>query len=176
MLGKQEMEWVQFLNSVRPAFLIAYGIFVVWTVVRWTMGIRSIQQTLRAWIGSVGLAAGICSALLLLLFYMHIWIKGALIAHGAALWLLYYAGICLAVIGLTFGLAGCRWLRRSCTVISLVMVFQWSGQMADSLRQDFLITVAMLVLLGAVGVIYVGFWYFGRTSDGLTGGPGVERN
>jgi len=173
MLGRQEVEWAGFLNTVRPVFLMIYGIFVAWTAVRLMMRIRSFERTLRDWLGSVGLAAGICSAILLMLFYMHIWIEGTLIAHGAALWLLYYAGICLAIIGLTLGFVGCRWVRRSCTVISLVMIFQWSGQMTDSLQQDSLITVVMFVSLAVVGIIYLWGWYSARAPQRSTSDLGV---
>jgi hypothetical protein len=153
--GRDEMKWASLLNSIRPAFLIAYGIFVVWTVVRLMMEIRSSRRKLRDWLGSFGLAAGICSAMLLALFYIHIWVEGKLIAHGAALWIYYYAAICFAIIGLILGLTGHGWVRRSSTVVSLVMVFQWSGQMVVSAREDFLITVAMFVSLAVVGITFM---------------------
>jgi hypothetical protein len=92
--------------------------------------------------------------MLLALFFIHIWVEGNLIAHGAALWIYYYTAICFALIGLAFGLTGHGWVRQSSTIVSLVMVFQWSGQMAVSTLEDFLITVAMYFSLAVVGIIF----------------------
>jgi hypothetical protein len=167
--GRDEMKWASLLNSVRPIFFIAYGVFVVWTVVRLIMEIRSFRRYLREWLGLIGLLAGICSAMLLALFYIHILAEGKLIAHGAALWIYYYTAICFALIGLALGLAGHGWVRRSSTIVSLVMVFQWSGQMVVSAREDFLITVAMFVSLAVVGIIFMASQRFTHADEGANG-------
>jgi hypothetical protein len=153
--GRQEMKLAFLLDSIRLVFLLTHGIFVVWTVVRWMMDIRSSGRKLRDWLGSFGLAAGICSAILLELFYIHILVEGKLIAHGAALWIYYFTGICFAIVGLSLGLTGYGWVRRSSTVVSLVVVFQWPALMTSSVRQDLLITAAMFVSLAVVGIIFV---------------------
>lgn len=174
--GRDEMKWASLLNSIRPVFLIAYGIFVVWTVVRLIMAIRSFRRNLRDWLGSIGLLAGICSAMLLALFYIHIWVEGKLIAHGAALWIYYYTAICFALIGLALGLTGHGWVRRSSTIVCLVMVFQWSGQMVVSAREDFLITVAMFVSLAAVGIIFMAPQRFTHADKGEHGAGGPAKD
>lgn len=161
------MEWARFLNTVRPAFLMVYGIFVIWAIVRWIVKIRSFQRDSRHWLGTIGLGLGVCSAVLIALFYVHIWITNKLIAHGSELWIYYYLGFCLAVAGLILGLTGRGWVRESGTIVALVAGFQWAGQMAVSARQDALITVAMFASLALVGVIFAMTWYFAHKRQSL---------
>lgn len=159
------MNWVSFLNSVRPIFLAAYGVFVAWTVVKWAMDFRSSDRKLRDWLGASGIAVGVCSAILFALFYVHIWAVGTLIAHGAALWVYCYTGICFAIAGLILGITGRGWVRQASTIISLVMAFQWSGQMVISARQDSFITIAMFITIGAVGILFIAGRYSHRGDE-----------
>jgi hypothetical protein len=162
------VEWARFLNAVRPAFLLVYGIFVIWAIVRWIVRIKSFQRDLRDWLGAIALGMAVCSAILLALFYVHVLITNELIAHGSELWIYYYFGFFLAVGGLILGLTGRGWVRESCAVVVLVASFQWACQMAVSVRQDALITVAMFVSLALVGAIFAGTRYFVPERQSLT--------
>jgi hypothetical protein len=154
------VEWIILVRAVRAAFLIIYAIFVVSSLVKWIRTTEASKLTLRDRLGSLGMAAGICSAALFAWFHVYVWVAHELIAHGAGLWLYYYAGGCAAVVGLIFGLAGRGWVRQSATIIALVMAFQWFGEMVVGLRKEAFITLAMFVFLAAGGVISLAGRYF----------------
>jgi hypothetical protein len=145
------MEWAYFVQDCRAVFLLAYAIFVAWSLVRWIIATGKSEYVLRDWLGSLGLAAGICSAVLFAWFYVYVWTEHRLIAHGIAQGLYFLAGGCLAVFGLILGLTGRRWVRRSAAIVALVMVFQWWGEMLFHLKEKSAVTIAMFVSLLAIG-------------------------
>ncbi len=163
------------VGSLWEVFMLAYAIFVIWTFVRWILMVRTSIFTLRDWLGSLGLAMGICSAALFAWFLIYLWMEGRLIAHGSALWLYYYAGFFLAAVGLMLSFAGRDWVRRSSAVVSLVMVFQWYGRMVLGRKVESIITIAMFVFLAAGGIISVGSRYVIRKCHRLPGTPPMTR-
>jgi hypothetical protein len=147
------MDFMDSVENFQKVFMLVFGAFVIWSLARWTRVIMSTASTLRVWLGSLGLIAGICSAVLFAWFYIYLFVERALIAHGAALWLYYYAGGLLSLIGLGFGLAGRGWMRQSSVVISIVMIFQWLEEMTVGRKQEFFLVVGMFLSLAAVGII-----------------------
>jgi hypothetical protein len=147
------MGWTNTLGSFWNAFMLAYAIFVIWSFARWILALGKLRFTLRDWLGSLGLAAGICSAALFAVFLIFLWMERELIAHGSALWLYYYTGFFLAAVGLILGLAGRDWIRGSSAVVSLVMVFQWYGRMVVGRKAEAIVTVVMFASLAVGGII-----------------------
>jgi len=158
------MHWTIIVGIMREVFMLAYAIFVICIFVRWILELGASRFTLRDWLGSIGLATGICSVVLYALFLFYLWMENRLIAHGSTLWLYYYAGFYLAIVGIMLSLAGHNWVRRSSIVISLVMVFQWWGRMIVGLKAESIITVAMFVSLVVVGILVLGNKFIFRRS------------
>ena len=157
------MEWATVVGTMWKAFVLAYAIFVIWSCLKWIRMLQTSRFTVRDWLGSLGLAMGAASAALFAWFWIYLWIERRLIAHGSSLWLYYYTGFCLAAVGLTLGLVGRDWVRRSSTIVSLVMSFQWMGRMVIGRKVEFLITIAMFVSLALGGIIaLVGRLFFRR--------------
>jgi len=152
------MDLMDSVENFQKLFMLAYWAFVIWSIARWIRLIMSTASTLRIWLGSLGLIAGTCSAALFAWFYIYLFIERALIAHGSALWLYYYAGGLLSVIGLGFGLAGRGWMRQSSAVISIVMIFQWLEEMTVGRNQEFFLVIGMFLSLAALGIMSLGRW------------------
>jgi hypothetical protein len=93
--------------------------------------------------GSIALACGVSSAILLLLFYGHIWITGQLIAHGSVLFIIDWTGQGLAAAGFLTALVARRWLRPSGAIVNMVIFIQWCGLLIPGMRIAALLSAAM---------------------------------
>ncbi len=141
---------------VRVSFLCAYSAFVIFSLLRLVLSARQSQGKSRRRIGAAGLIVGTYSATLLLLFYLHFWVFGTLIAHGSVLWIYMFLGCSLAITGTALGLAGLGWVRRSSVMISLVMVCQWLRSSAAGAGSRNTLDLAMIAILIAFGILTLG--------------------
>lgn len=122
-----------------------YLLFVMWSIWRWARSPGDERGGWRFHAATFGLFLGVGSAILLVAFYAHLWVTGNLIAHGAILWLLFYAGESSADAGLLLALAGRGVLRASAVLVNLVMVFQWWGRMIVGLHAEAVLSTIMYV-------------------------------
>jgi hypothetical protein len=141
-------------------FLLAYAVFMVYSLVRWIFASGKSKYSLRDWLGSLGLATGICSAMLFAWFFLYLWTEHRLIVNGIAQGLYFLAGGCFAIFGLILGLTGRGWVRRSAAFVALVMVFQWWGEMLFHIKEKSVVTIAMFVSLAVIEIILLGRRYF----------------
>ena len=148
------------VDCCREVFLLGYAIFVVYILVKWILASGKSEYALRDWLGSLGLAAGICSAIQFAWFWVYLWTEHRLIANGVFEGLYYLAGGCFAIVGLILGLTGRGWVRRSAAFVSLVMVFQWWGEMLFHIKDKSVVTIAMFVSFAVIGIILLGRRYF----------------
>jgi hypothetical protein len=132
-----------FAEDLWYPFMLAYGVFVIWSIVTWVVVERRTASGPRGWLGALGLCSGVISALLFLAYLMSIVLERRLIAHGSVLWIYYYSGESLGVLGIFLGLAGKGRTRFSSVIVSVVMVFQWLGAMVYGRRVEALSTNAM---------------------------------
>lgn len=151
------------LEGCREVFLLGYAIFIVYILVKWILSSGKSEYALRDWLGSIGLAAGICSEILFVGFWVYLWTEHRLIIGGVFEGLYLFAGGCLAIFGLVLGLTGRGWLRRSAAFVSLVMVFQWWGEMIFHIKDKSIVTIAMFVSLAVIEIILFGRRYFIRS-------------
>jgi hypothetical protein len=129
--------------------------FVIWSIIRWMREPQTHGADLRGRMGSVGLACGVSSAVLLLVFYVHIWATGQLIAHGSVLFIIDWTGQGLAAAGFLTALAARRWLRPSAAVVSIVMFIQWYGLLIPGLRIAALLSTAMYLCVAAAASLWL---------------------
>lgn len=144
------------LGELRTVFLIAYLLFVIWSLYEWVQSRTFRGDSLRGRIGSIGLIAGSASASLLIFFYVYIWVNRELPAHGSALWSLMVVGEGLALGGLILGLIGTGWIRQSAFLISIVVVFQWAKPSVGRgpIRSVDIAVLAFFVVFGSLFLIY----------------------
>ena len=156
------MHWVGLVLELESLFLEIYAMFVIWSTIKWIRAFRSSAFTLRDWTGSSGLALGIISATLYKWFFVYASVTGTVLAHGSALFIYYFVGGGLAVVGIILGLTGCGWIRQTAAIVSSVMVFQWLGMLDMRTEVDVFLTIVMFVLFAVFGTISLGCRYFAR--------------
>lgn len=159
------MEWTRIVNSVRDVFLYAYAVFVIYALLRWILTSGKSEYSLRDWLGSLGLAAGACSALLFAGFFAYWWTEHRIIAHGLGQGLYFLVGGSLAIGGLILGLTGRGWIRPSAVFIALVMMFQWWGELIFQIGGTGTVTIAMFVSLAVMESILLGRRCIVRRAD-----------
>lgn len=159
------MNWIAEVELSGTVFMLLYWVFVTWCIIRWLSGARRIRFGVRDWLGSVGLVLGTCSAMLFAAFFVYFWIEGDLIAHGAMLWIYYYAGELIAVLGLVVGFGGRGWIRDSSAIISIVMLFQWWRLMSSSIALAAKLTLIMFSVLALSTAIIFGKRYLFCQTD-----------
>lgn len=159
------MEWASIVNNCRDVFLYAYAVFVVYALLRWILASGKSKYSLRDWLGSLGLAAGSCSALLFAGFFVYWRTEHKLIANGLAQGFYFLAGGCLAIGGLILGSTGRGWIRLSAVFVALVMIFQWWGELIFQIGNRGVVTIAMFITLAVIESIVLGRRWFVRRAN-----------
>jgi hypothetical protein len=162
------MHWVYTVLNVRKVLLLSYAVFVVWSLWLWIRSVNTKAFALRDWFGSLGLVAGIVSAAMFGWFFLYLAMMHGLIAHGSALWLYYYLGEGLAVLGLFLGLFFRGELRQSAAIISVVMMFEWYGEMIVGLKAEAIVSIALISFLMLWTVIWAFIRVARRKESGMT--------
>lgn len=142
---------------INVIFAPVYAGFVIWSIVRWLRETRPREANLRARMGSLGLLCGVVSALLLLIFYCFLRSTGRLIAHGSVLFILDWAGECLAAAGLLTALAARRWLRPTAALINVVTLIKWYGLLIPGLGPATMLSIATYICVALIAL----FWLIG---------------
>lgn len=127
-----------------------YMLFAAWSIWRWSRSIRNGSASWRFRAAAIGLFFGIGSAILLGVFYAHLWIIGTLIAHGSGLWLIYYLGEYSADAGFLLSLAGRGELRVSGMIVNLVVVFRWYALMIVGLTAEAVLSTVMYICVATM--------------------------
>jgi|SRR5579863_7229045 len=130
-----------------------YACFVIWSIIRWMREPQSRGADLRVRMGTIGLACGVSSAVLLATFYGYFWTTGQLIAHGSVLLIMDWTGQGLAAAGLLTALLARRWLRPYAAIVNIVVFTRWYGLLIPGLRiAAFLSTAMYLCVLATVSL------------------------
>jgi hypothetical protein len=146
-------------SVLKEVFLLAYLLFVAWSLLRWAR-LRIFRDTsFRSRIGSGGLLAASSSAVLLFYFYCYVLIARALTADGLALWTWAIVGEAFAVAGLILALFGTGWVRQSGFLISLVAFFQW-GRPSVGIGPMSKVDAAMFASIAFFGCVLFASRYF----------------
>jgi len=147
---------MKLVDELHAAFLFAYVFFAIGCAIRWFLGSARLKSGARSWFGVAGLAAGLMSATLYLVFSAFFLMEQRLLAHGSHLWLYYYAGELLGTIGCLAGLFGRDWVRPAALFVSLTMLFEWWRRMVPSVKAGTIITVLMFISLTILGICLLG--------------------
>jgi hypothetical protein len=148
------------VEECRIVFMLLFSIFVIWSVAIWCKQFTQQRIGLRDWSGMLGVSLAICSTIPYAVLYLFFLARHSLIAHGSALWAIYYSGEAAAVLGFTLGVFGFARLRFYSLIISIVMAFQWWREMTPSFRFGAVITLFMFLSLTVVVGVLLGSRYF----------------
>ena|ERR1700676_2718800 len=155
------------VEELKNLFLIAYLIFVVWSLLKWARHRTLPKSPIRGRLGSIGLIAGSVSAGLFAWFYIYLWIVHRLPLHGLDLWELTFLGEGLALAGFIAGAFGTGWVRQSTLFICLVPMFQWFRELVGRVKPGRLIDGAMFVSVALFGCALLGYRYLTRNARQL---------
>ena len=149
------------ISRLELQIMVAFAAFVIWTLVRWIMTIRSIVFTWRDRLGAIGLLAGSLSWALFAWMNILYTFERKMVAHGSVFIIYEITANSLALLGFILALTGRGWLRRSASVISLVMMFHWFGMFFVSPGLQQYITIASFTTLFVWGITSFA-WAVGR--------------
>ena len=155
------------VEEVKNLFLIAYLIFVVWSLLKWARHRTLPESPVRGRVGSIGMIAGSVSAGLFAWFYIYLWRVHRLPLHGLDLWELMLLGEGLALAGFIAGAFGTGWVRQSTLFICLVPMFQWFREFVGRVKQGRLIDLAMFASLAVFSCALLGCRYTTRNARQL---------
>jgi hypothetical protein len=155
------------VEELKNLFLIAYLIFVVWSLLKWARHRTVTRSPIRSRVGSIGLIAGSISAGLFAWFYIYLWVAHKLPVHGLDLWELTLIGEGLALAGFIAGALGSGWVRQSTLFICIVPIFQWLRELVGGVRRSRLVDLAMFAALALFGCALVGYRYLTRDARQL---------
>lgn len=153
------------VEGLRTLVLIAYFVFVVWSLFKWAHHRTLPNSSTRGRLGSIGLIAGSVSAVVFAWFYIYLWIAHKLPLHGLDLWEMMIIGEGLALVGFIVGTFGTGWVRQSTLLICLVMMFQWFRELVGRVKLGRLIDGAMFASVALFGCALLGYRYFARHNN-----------
>jgi hypothetical protein len=137
-------------------YALAFCVFVIYCTIKLFLDAAHQHFDVRNKVGSLGLGAGIGSTALYAVFLIFFLVEHRLILHGSSLWILYYAGESMAVLGCIAGIIGKGWIRRSSLIISTVIALQWWKEMIPSVTAGDLITMIMLIAVVLQSILWLG--------------------
>ena len=150
---------IDILSALFDLCFLALAVF--WTL-RWVVTVAQRSFGIRDWLGSLGLATGILSTLLYLVFIVFLLVEKRILAHGALLWIYYYTGGILGGLCLVLGSFGRGWLRWASMVVSVVMLFHWWRLTIPSVKAGAVVTLLMFLTVLILGLVWLRVCTMGR--------------